>query len=345
MDTPHVFLDTEIFVANSFHFESPLFVKLAELAQKRVIFVYLTTVTVREIETHIASDIEEAVTHIRALQKKQKSVNVLGLTSNSPFPILPKNFDREATKQRVLDSFHGFLQAARAEIIEVEGISIDEILEKYFGSIPPFGSGEKKHEFPDAFALAGLQKWCDESGNRIFVVSNDGDMSSACDSSESFYSLRRVQELFDLIARDQQELYEFAGNLFREHRGEIEDLLREGFLDIGLFIDQPESDVFDVEVRGIDVVSELATEVTSENAQFEVQVEITFKADISYAELVIEDIPVLMNEEKIEQTLELKAKVSLLYDREDPDAFQVETVGFEDDSLLLDLEPSPEELK
>jgi len=157
--------------------------------------------------------------------------------------------------------------------------------------------------------------------------------------------LRRVQELFDLIARDQEELYEFAGNLFREHLGEIENQLSERFLDIGLFIDQPESDVFDVEVRGIEVVSELATEITDETAQFEVQVEVTFKANISYAELIIEDIPVLLNEDEIEKTLELKATVSLVYDREDPDAFQVETVGFEDDSLLLDLEPSPEELK
>src|SRR5438874_1441023 len=124
MDTQHVFLDTEIFVSNNFHFESPLFVKLAELAQKRAIFVYLTTVTVREIETHIASDIEEAVTHIKALQKKQKSVRVLGLIPDTSFPILTKTLDLEPTKQRALDSFHRFLDAAMAQIIEVEGVSI-----------------------------------------------------------------------------------------------------------------------------------------------------------------------------------------------------------------------------
>src|SRR6266568_8728020 len=156
MDTPHVFLDTEIFVSNNFHFASPLFVKLVELAQTRVIFLYLTTVTVREIEAHIVSDIQDALTHIKALQKKEKSVKVLGLSPDTPFPIIPKTFDVEATQQRALDSFHKFLESATVEIIKVEGISIDEILEKYFGSVPPFGSGEKKHEFPDAFALAGL---------------------------------------------------------------------------------------------------------------------------------------------------------------------------------------------
>jgi hypothetical protein len=33
-------------------------------------------------------------------------------------------------------------------------------------SEPPFGSAEKKHEFPDAFALAGVQRWCDDADEK-----------------------------------------------------------------------------------------------------------------------------------------------------------------------------------
>jgi hypothetical protein len=344
MDTAHVFLDTEIFVSNNFHFESPLFEKLISLAQQETIFIHLTTITVREIEARIISDIEQGLAHLRTLQNKERAVKVLGLIPNTPFQIIPRRFEIAPIKRQIMDSFRSYLEAIRADILPVTDVSIDEVFDKYFRAVPPFGSSEKKHEFPDAFALAGLQGWCNRTGNRVFVISNDSDMRDACELSESFISLRSLQELFDLIAKE-VELYAVALNLYTEHKREIEDLLKDEFQDLLLFIDEPESEVSDVEVQELHVIRELAIEVEDDHATFELSVAVRFTAGISYAEYIVDDVPVLMREGEIEKTVHLKGEVNLLYDREDSDAFQVEHVKFDDDSLLLDFDPSCDEVR
>lgn len=344
METTHVFLDTEVFDSNNFYFDSSVFRRLVELVEERTINVHLTTITVREIEAHIVSYIEQGIKDIKALQK-ERTVKVVGLIPDTPFQLIPKQFDIELLKQRLLDSFHMFLRAVRANIIPVEGVSIEGVFDKYFGVVAPFGSGEKKHEFPDAFALAGLDYWCEQNDSAIFVISNDNDMHNACEVSESLISLKSVHELFDVIAREQTELYEFALGLFNQHKGEIEELLRDNFPDLMLFIDMPESEVFDVEILSLEIDKELAIEVRDDHATFDLDVEVEIRAEITYADLIVEDVPVLMHNEDIEKTLYMKAKVNLLYDHEDPDAFQVEYANFDDDSLLLDIEPSAYDLK
>ncbi len=68
-------------------------------------------------------------------------------------------------------------------------------------------------------------------------------------------------------------------------------------------------------------------------------------ADISYAEYVVDDVPVLMREGEIEKTVHLKGEVNLLYDREDSNAFQIGYAGLDNDSLLLDFDPSLDEVR
>jgi hypothetical protein len=44
----------------------------------------------------------------------------------------------------------------------------------YFAEEPPFASGDKKSEFPDAIALLSLLSWAEERDARILTVSRDG---------------------------------------------------------------------------------------------------------------------------------------------------------------------------
>ncbi len=343
MVTTHVFLDTEVFDSNNFYFDAPVFRRLAQLVEEGTIIVYLTTITVKEIEFHIVSYIEEGIREIKTLQK-ERPARMLGLIPNSPFPLITRQFDVESLKRQALDAFHDYLKAVKAKVIPVEGVSIDKVFDKYFSGISPFGSGEKKHEFPDAFAVAGLERWCQERGSKLVVISNDNDMSDACECSESLISFDTPQDFFDALAKE-QELYTHAFELYSQHKGEIIELLKESFPDLMLFIDQPESEVFNVEIQSIEIIKELAIELDKDHAAFELETEVEITAEVTYAELIVEDVPVLMQHEAIEKTLYMKATATLLYDGADPDAFQVEGVSFEDDSLLIDIEPSPYDLK
>lgn len=59
-------------------------------------------------------------------------------------------------------------------------VAAQEIFDDYFNTRPPFSStGAKKAEFPDAFVLKGLLKYCSENhAAQILVVSNDPDWKS-----------------------------------------------------------------------------------------------------------------------------------------------------------------------
>jgi hypothetical protein len=264
---------------------------------------------------------------------------------NSPFQIIPRRFDIEPLIEEGISVFRRFLERTRANIIPVEGLSIDDVFAKYFESTPPFGSAEKKHEFPDAFALAGVQRWCGENEEKIFVLSKDGDMKRACELSEELLSLRTIDELFDLIAQDDAELYAYALRVYEQYKQDILEELKERFTELWFFIDEAESEVSDVELKDIDVLKELAIEVREDRATFKLTADVTYTADISYAETITEDVPVSWVEGEIEETEQIHAEVSILYERQDPDASQVDSVTINEDTIMVSKELEPWELK
>ncbi|MER8608126.1 PIN domain-containing protein [Mesorhizobium sp. M1233] len=67
-----------------------------------------------------------------------------------------------------------------------EAIGMAELMERYFQNQPPFAGSDKKHEFPDAIALAGLDKWSQEHG-AVLVVSKDKGWAAYCNDSEYLY--------------------------------------------------------------------------------------------------------------------------------------------------------------
>jgi hypothetical protein len=344
METQHIFLDTEVFIRQNFDFESRTFTRLIELVEQEKIIVHLTSITVSEIEKHIVSLINEGISHLKAVGKKP-AIWVVARLRTSPFQIIPRRFDVEPLKEEGISVFRRFLERTRANIIPVEGLSIDDIFAKYFESIPPFGSAEKKNEFPDAFAVAGVQRWCDENEEKMFVISKDGDMKQACELSEELLSLQSVDELFDLIAQDDAELYAYALRVYAQYKQEILGELKERFAELWFFLDEVESEVSDVEVKDIDVLEELAIEVKEDHATFKLIANVTYTADISYAEMITEDVPVSWVEGEIEETERIHAEVSILYDREDPDASQVDSVTINEDTIMVGTEPEPWELK
>ena len=62
---PRVFLDTEVFVRENFNYKSTRFKSLMSLASAGRIQVFLTDLTLREIETSIRSHVDGAVASVK----------------------------------------------------------------------------------------------------------------------------------------------------------------------------------------------------------------------------------------------------------------------------------------
>lgn len=78
---------------------------------------------------------------------------------------------------RLLKQFEELCERAET----VQPATAATVLDHYFQGFPPFGTGSKRNEFPDAFALLALKDWANEHGE-LHVVSSDPDWRKACDA-------------------------------------------------------------------------------------------------------------------------------------------------------------------
>lgn len=344
MDTPHVFLDTEVFEANNFQFDSRALEKLASLAREGTIVIHLTEVTRREIQEHVVSYVNKAVSLLRKVSK-DRAVQHFALLPDSPFRAIGRDFDPEPFIRAALTAFDDFLRDTAVDVIPVSDVSVDQVFSQYFGSVPPFQTGAKKAEFPDAFALGALRQWCERTTNSIYVISRDTDFCLGCQESPALISLASLDEFLDLAAREPGDLYTLANRVFEEFKAEILEELKDEFQGLFFFLDEADSDVSDVEVTNIEADKELAISVEENEAFFELTADVTFTANYSYADFIVEDVIVSRDEGTIERTVPVHAEVSVLYDRQDPAASQVHFVTIREKSFQIDLQPDPYELK
>ncbi|MGO8098550.1 PIN domain-containing protein [Rhizobium leguminosarum] len=99
--------------------------------------------------------------------------------------------------------FDKFCDGMGIEIISSdEAISIAELMTSYFEGLPPFAGADKKHEFPDAVALAALRKWTDANG-AVLVVSKDKGWSEYCEQSDYLYCANDLGKALALFHEDE----------------------------------------------------------------------------------------------------------------------------------------------
>src|SRR5437868_14701592 len=101
MKVPHVFIDTSIFIANNYDYNSTAFRQIKSLVKQEKLLVYLTRVTVGEVERHIAKDVSTAHEAFDGFRGKS-AVRILKNVSGPPLYNIFHGFDTERTKQELL---------------------------------------------------------------------------------------------------------------------------------------------------------------------------------------------------------------------------------------------------
>src|SRR5262245_16316588 len=111
LETPNVFLDTDVFLSRNFSCNDATMTKVVELASKEKIHVYLTGVTVDQIKAQIRKFVE-AIPVAEQLEKEfGPSWNRAELTTAF------KRLSRGEIVAEVLEGFDAFCDGARIAII------------------------------------------------------------------------------------------------------------------------------------------------------------------------------------------------------------------------------------
>lgn len=99
------------------------------------------------------------------------------------------------------DQFENFIAESAAIVLKAQDfVSIEYLLQMYFGKKPPFDEGNpKKSEFPDAIALQTLESWASQSDRNLLVVSKDGDWKNFCQKSSRLYFVNDLATALELF--------------------------------------------------------------------------------------------------------------------------------------------------
>jgi hypothetical protein len=169
------------------------------------------------------------------------------------------------------------------------GVNIEEILDNYFDSKPPFeAKQEKKYEFPDAIIISKLKNQFSKE-NPIHIISNDKGFKSAFNKADGFYLYSSLKQFFNSLNISSKFYNKIKKYLeLEETHDEVCEFLKEK-IEEGIFVDGMDYDRkgitegFDYDEIYIEDVSNISFEfefvdVIKEN---KISVTLSCKADIS----------------------------------------------------------------
>ena len=319
-----VALDTEVFYKSRFNYDSTQWKTLITFVQEEKIRLLITSITIHEVRRHIteqAQFISQLVNHFvhGLLHKKfQPSKDSPKITIPTNSGLLNKfkeqvkklapNF--EEINQELQNQFEAFFKKAKLEIIEIDGVLVNNVFESYFFCTPPF-SEKKKNEFPDAFSLLAIQKAAEDKNKIICVVSGDTDWKNFCSSTKNTHLcyFKNLDDLLESINEgiDSDEFDE-CYELFYEKQDEIKEEIKKKFLEFNFLIDINDSSLelgsvkTQINVNTVYIIGSSLIHIIKSSlihiddfdinqvlVIFELGVAIGYDAKINYTSLVYED--------------------------------------------------------
>ena len=331
METRNVFIDTSIFIGQNYNYQNDVFDSLRRQVVSNQIKVYVTDITVREVEAHIEADVSKAIQEFSNLKKKAR---IFRNINESPFKSFFQEIDEAKVCKELKGQFAEFLDQIDAQILSTNKVSIEAVFDKYFGKHPPFGTGKKKAEFPDAFVIETLESWCKENGEKIYVISSDTDVEKSCENINYLIYLDSIAKFINIIESHDEALASKVRELIKANIEKIKESIAESFCEEGFWIEDQDGDVNEVSVNELDIEDILLLDISKDSAVVQLSVITSFSADITYDDL---DTATYDSEDKIlipwqtisktvDQDVEYTAIVHVGYNLEDKESLVIRKV-------------------
>lgn len=302
--TKNVFLDTSVIVAHHFDYSSVQLHRLGELAKQGSAHLVTTPIVVAEVGANIRKRVDGIAAELKRFRKDHPIAKNLTTPDLKP---VPAAFDADSACEELVAQFRDYMTQTGTEFVGLELSSPALVFDWYFKQLAPFGGGEKKHEFPDAFTVSALEEWCVQRQEKLYVIARDGDLAKYCESSKNLIRLQRPAEFIDAFLR-QTAAMRLIEESASKHMGQMQNAVREKFEELGLYLDDQDGDVNEVEVRDVEVDDLSLLDVTQTVARFEAFVRVEFVASVSYDDM---ETSIWDSEDKVSIPMRIiKAKLS-----------------------------------
>lgn len=245
-----VHLDTEVFDAAELNLTGTKFKTLLEYCKQGRTRLVMTSVTKREVISHIREQVSAAAT---ALKKASVEWWFIKNLPGHKLHVVAEKPNKKELEASMNAAFEKFLTDAKAEIISLSTADAEEIFDRYFGVTPPFSEGKKKSEFPDAFAIQVLEHRAEDHDEIIYVVSGDKDWQKSCTDKQRLLYLPTLDGFLDLVTKQELERHENVLQLYRQNSAKIIDAIKRDFPNRGFYLSGEDGDVEEVEVDSVEL--------------------------------------------------------------------------------------------
>jgi hypothetical protein len=272
-----IFLDTQVFDGASFNYQTRTFEALGKHLDEGDLQLVMTDITVREVHARIAGAV---VKELELQRKFRDQARVLKSATGNAIKAALAEQDAKAIAGQLQNAFEDYLSEHDAEIIDTSHLLAGPVLAKYFAQAAPFGPGEKRREFPDAFVVDALADWAKNNG-RLFVVSADELFRQACTERERLQPERELKDVLDQVVTD-EKLAEFVRQQLTSHAPTIAQKAKSDFEGLGFHVTDEWGDA-EVTVTSIKLDEEPdILEMNDKAASVHMTFKAEYDADLSY---------------------------------------------------------------
>lgn len=287
LKTRLIFIDTEVFRSKNYQFGEHTLQKLEEHLALGRLHLLLSSVTVNEIKAQIRELSSDAHSKLKLFQKEGKFLR------NAPDLPSFKVFEKVTTEQiyeSAIARFESFLANEYVEVVSLAGVEIEGVFERYFSARAPFGSGNKKSEFPDAFSIEAVTKAAEDRGHDLYVISNDGDLKKYVQESQGMHHLQSIEDLLELVVRTEEILArpaEIGDKFISENLNSIEMLILERMETSEFYCPNDEGVSFDItriEIKEVKIAGFKILDASRDEATYEIDFSAKILAGLEYAD-------------------------------------------------------------
>jgi|SRR5690554_367391 len=283
----HIILDTNIFLKENF-LEGKRIRELFKLSEQEKIKIVLTKITIEEVKNNFKKLSSQALTNLAVFRKPFES---RVLRNNSVGKHLYDKIDKKNVADEFNHDFDEIIAKSKVLIIDYSEINIKSVFDSYFKNEYPFNGADKKSEFPDAFALALIEKWSIENGIQCTIFSSDKDFLN-------FKSKHlKITKDYEIYLDEKLQYYltlehriSILKDLFEKNSQRIDEKIKEWYQykldDYSLYHNVVWFDIHDIEITEV-VITDKTYQIVSideESIEIEIEANVTFKV-----ELVIDD--------------------------------------------------------
>ncbi|TYA89198.1 PIN domain-containing protein [Seonamhaeicola marinus] len=285
LKTRNIFIDTETFVANNF-FQNKNLSRLAEFGKMDTVNLYLTEITIKEIQSNIREELQYAQDEINRFKKNiaNKGRILKNVEEYSKYISLPK-LDINVDYDKINEELDKFIETGKITIIPFTTADLRDIIYRYFNREKPFGLGKKKYEFPDAIVLSAIEKWCEEYSCQIYVVSQDKDLKDY--TSKNIIPIPNLRTILNKInTQFNNDRLEWINKIFLDS----EEIIKEKIIEKFSFKIKDEI-WYDVSIENVEVdeIKLFEPSIVQDNQDigetiFQFDFDISFSMDVYYSD-------------------------------------------------------------